>query len=362
MNPSKVTGLCSAAGYEEFLKLQIFMRNLMKAGLVWAGILLSLPGWGQIRETVPLGVLPMQYIGSFAGEAGAPRLSFNSHYHYDYYNRFSFRSEEQFYDQFLSYDQFIPAIRTGVGLTAGVGIGLADGVSSSGLSPSYFDAREDRHYLNLSIAPKISIKGKYTLSPSVDLSYVNKFNRYGVNSGDEGEERFEGFGSRIGVLWNTPKYYVGYSITGMNRYRWGGRMDGAQWGGDNIGYHFWSVLQVGYTFQKSSASNFSFTPQLAFYLSPPNKIGAIGFNFYNLDFDYSFRSSFISLASFNLNFRYKKFIWGLNNAGIHLGVQNDRLRLMLTNLPVFWGSNKYYIGNLSFRYVFKEKSRSSIQH
>ena len=312
----------------------------MKAGLVWTGMLLSLPGWGQIRESVPLGVLPMQYIGSFAGEAGAPRLNLNSHYYYDRYSL----SREQGFGQSLSYDQFIPAIRSGVGLTAGAGIGLRDGLSSSQIY-----AREDRHYLTLSIAPKISIKGKYTLSPSVDLTYVNNVRDDGV-SGGTGESRGGGFGSRIGLLWNTPKYYIGYSLIGINGYHWNR---------ERIPYRFRSAFQLGYTFQKNSESNFSFTPQLAFYLSSHNT-GSLGLNFYNLDYRYG--NGFISLASFNLNFRYKKFIWGLNNAGIHLGLQNDRLRLMLTNYPGFWGSNKYYIGNLSFRYVFKEKSRSSIQH
>ena len=312
------------------------MRNLMKAGLVWTGILLSLPAWGQIRETVPLGVLPMQYIGSFAGEAGAPRLNLNGQYSY----RKSFAGfgpqgmnffRDQTYDFSMSYDQFIPAIRSGVGLTAAVSTRLSDANSFS-----YFHSRGDTRYLALSVAPKISIKGKYTLSPSVDLIYAGSSYDTG-DSGGTSERRGEGFGSRIGVLWNTSKYYIGYSFSGINSFR----LDG-----EKIPYRFESALQVGYTFQKSADSHFSFTPQLALHLRHTYTELSV------------YRSNVGRvLGGFNLNFRYKKFIWGLNNTGIHLGIQNDRLRLMLTNYPGFWGSNKYYVGNLSFRYVFKEKSR-----
>lgn len=290
------------------------MRNFIKAGFVWGGMLLSFAAQGQ---SIPLGALPMQYIGSFAGEAGAPRLNVNSIYYWKGSRAVGVNQSEGFHS-FVSYDHFTPAIRTGVGITAGTGRGAS---KTHGQDKSYKE-----HFLALDIAPKISIKGKYTLSPSISIHYIRSIDEYAGH-----EFRIGGFGSWVGLLWNTPKYYIGYSFNGIgyNPYTVLPYI-----------YHFTSFFQLGYAFQKSSESDFSFTPQLVILVSNP---------FRNLQVNKVDR-----YIGYNMNFRYKKFIWGLNNAGVHLGVQTARLRLMVTNNAALVSQNRY-VGNLSFRYVFKEK-------
>lgn len=100
---------------------------------------------------------------------------------------------------------------------------------------------------------------------------------------------------------------------------------------------------MGYTFQRSSESKFSFTPQLLLSIDKFNSSAPLRIHF----------------EDFILNFRYKQFIWGFNNRGIHVGWQTDKLRLMLTNgLGIGVGKNNFsYTGNLSFLYVFNSKNQ-----
>lgn len=90
---------------------------ILKSSLVWAGILLSSFSYAQ---EVPLGVLPMQFNSSFAGEAESPRISTNIGFRTPTpTNSFlgsNYRSGWGFLTN-ASYDQFIPAIRSGVGVS-----------------------------------------------------------------------------------------------------------------------------------------------------------------------------------------------------------------------------------------------------
>jgi hypothetical protein len=274
-------------------------------------------------QELPLGALPMQFNSSFAGEAGGPRISSNFGYQIGKYN-FSNNSRNriQSFTQYISYDQFIPAIRSGIGITAGLG----------NWSGSFTHQKYSQ--FSVAIAPKISIKGKYTLSPSLDFYY---------NSGKitEISPRYNievtNYGTRAGFLFNTNQYYISYSIYVIDylnstpntpTYYDSGRRQ-----------KFSSYLQLGYTFQKSAESNFSFTPQLTF------RIGSRR-TFYQTD-------NSMYIAAYNLNFRYKQFIWGLNNTGLHLGWQTEKLKLMLSNSLGFSNRDSIYTINLSFRYVFK---------
>lgn len=132
-----------------------------------------------------------------------------------------------------------------------------------------------------------------------------------------------------------------------------------------------SYLQLGYSFQRSSASKFSFTPQLAFQIYDHTQTNKL----------------MVEIKAINLNFRYNKFIWGVNNSGIHVGWQTEKFRLMLSNdigavnyfmdranlyinymsqinkiKPINNFKDGYrgrgYIGNLSFRYIIKNKNQT----
>jgi hypothetical protein len=188
------------------------------------------------------------------------------------------------------------------------------------------------------------LKGKYTISPSLDFTYgmadlienrklIPDTVDFSYNRG-----RFHGISSRAGILFNTNKFYAGYSVTMFNQAIGDERynpLTGVRT------FFFESYIQLGYTFQKKSASKFSFTPQVAVEISR---------------YTHSNRIS-IAPTAFNLNFRYKQFIWGLNNVGLHLGWQTDKLRLMVSNNYGFSTRDEFrYTGNLSFRYILGNKA------
>jgi hypothetical protein len=271
----------------------------------------------------PLGALPMQYNGGFAGEADSPRLSSNV----------GFTSARWTYGKgyhlATSYDQFIPALRSGIGVSA------------------HYQRTDNAYYtanwygFTAAVAPKISLGGKWTLSPSLDLSYqagqsIVRDGLRGVNV------ETEGWRSRAGLLFNTSKFYVGYSVAVIDhlsiRYANGVTKSGRP-------FRLTSYLQIGYTFQRSPESNFSFTPQLTL---------AIGSNHYS-SFTYDDRIGINYFEAFHLNFRYKQFIWGVNNTGVHVGWQSSRFRIMSSNTFGIGGRNDGgYSGNVSLRYLFKE--------
>ncbi|WP_224997559.1 type IX secretion system membrane protein PorP/SprF [Cesiribacter sp. SM1] len=321
------------------------MRNVIKAGFIWCGILLSLVCNAQVHP--PLGALPMQFNGSFAGEAGVPRLSLNSSY---FWERVISYRESSLYTSDLSYDQFIPGIRSGVGLTVG-----GHKFFRTFQQPSNQEEVVQSYHVTLAVAPKISIKGKYTLSPSISVQY---FERNLVSEEPQTAAatlRVKGVASQFGLLWNTPKYYIGYSFNGFGYTNSKGEIlshgDTILVTNANLPYYFTSRLQAGYTFQRSSESDFSITPQVVILLTDR--------------FRYSEESLFSRyVEAYNLNFRYKQFIWGVNNAGIHVGLQTERLRFMLTNdNGYFHGINRRsssgrdsYIGNFSLRYLLRDPS------
>jgi hypothetical protein len=244
------------------------MKNL-KRTLTCLGILLSYFSYSQVSP--PLGSLPMLYNGGFAGESGQGRLALGI--------QTSKRLWNGNFSGYGSYDHFFSKISTGIGLTAIVGTQNA--------------------YI-LSISPKISFKGKYTLAPFVEGSYIS--------------DKFEGGG---GFLFNSQKFYLGYSLT-----------------------TFASFLQIGYSFQRLPESVFSFTPQLVFQIN-------------------SISRPDIDIPAYSFIFRYKKFITGINDNGLALGYQGKKDKIVLSqNYLFFWTRNESAV-NLSYRHFFELKSNTS---
>lgn len=300
----------------------MYMTSFYKFGLIRGCLLLSLTSFAanaqpQQEVNLPLGALPMQYNGSFAGEAGSPRISSNSGFS-------SVRSTREGYysggfHQHVSFDHFVPALSTGFG----VGVHGTQDIRYPYSTWGFYAA----------VAPKVSLNGKWTLSPSVDLAY-------------DGEKYEAGqWRSRVGLLVNTSKFYLGYSVAVFD--------ETAVYAG--VGQRFsWqltkysSCLQLGYTFQKSPESDFSFTPQLAFY---------IGNRWSDPDGEYG-RSWGDFFRAFHLNFRYRRFLWGVNNTGIHAGWQTHRLRVTASNgIGLAGRGGLGYNGNLSLRYVFRNDDK-----
>jgi hypothetical protein len=310
-------------------------HHLLKASVCWLVILLSVASYGQ---EIPLGALPMQYNSSFAGEADGPRISSNLSLQTPRKIVLGMGNPNIRYGLGLnthtSYDQFISKIRSGIGVSVNYNNYPGNSFNSS------------NYGFSLAIAPKFSLNGKYTLSPSLDFSY---------NSGRSVTENWLGSNeqqivtndflqSRIALLLNTQKWYIGYSVTLFQNNQVTTSIDtGVSDWSFNKYVSYW---QLGYTFQRSSDSRFSFTPQLVFLTGYQNM--------YN-SYIPQYRFRYFRLMDYNLAFRYQKFIWGLNNAGIMVGIQTKQTRLILTN--GFEGLNKAYpsyTAQLSFRYVFKK--------
>ena len=268
-------------------------------------------------QSPPLGVLPMRFNSSFAGSIGNSRLV----------SDFSFQNKNDTYPSNgfglnLSYDNYIPSIRSGIGIT-----------TSGYSSRSTYNEEKVKHQsanVTVVIAPKYSIKGKYTISPSLDFSYINIYSdvlSYYYPSWNYGTHT--GISSRFGLLFNARNYYIGYSIRIF-------RSDGLKYLYRN---YFSSILQVGFTFQKSENSKFSFTPQLALPITD--------------DSDY-----LLFWPAYNLSFRFNKYIIGLIGYyyipnGIQLGWQNMGWRFLLSNE---FGDT--YRANLSMRYIFNHDKKS----
>jgi hypothetical protein len=211
------------------------------------------------------------------------------------------------------------------------------------VSNSFYDY--SGYTVSAAVAPKFSLRGKWTLSPSLDLEYLG--GRSTVNDirnlGFEGE-RWRG---RAGLLVNTSKFYFGYSFVVMDRLsqRFS---NGISKAGRPTGFN--SYLQLGYTFQRSPESNFSFTPQLTW---------AIGTGDFPA-FDYRQKAGINYFQAFSLNFRYKQFIWGVNNTGVHVGWQSSRVKVMASNgIGSAGDGSSGYAGNVSLRYMVKDNPTST---
>jgi hypothetical protein len=318
----------------------------IKAILIWMVIFLPFASFGQ--SMAPLGALPMQYNSSFAGSNGGPRISSFAGYERSTLqytlpttipNTIINRSNTA-YSLYTAYDQFIPAIRSGIGLTASLSGHNYNYLSSNSTSNSSSSANEKPRYASfaLAVAPKFSIKGKYTISPSLDLAYTNTWNQsYGVyidSSWVPIDVIYHSLTSRAAILFNSNKYYLGYSVDLASRTFARNNIPTLS---SNINKYFNSYLQMGYTFGRST-SKFSFIPQLVLQIH---------------SYPYENRLR-IGLQALNLNFRYNKVICGFNNGGVHVGWQNEQLRFMLTNSLSFINRDSNYNsfnGSLSLRYL-----------
>lgn len=298
------------------------IKNIFQVVIICSGMLFSFSCYGQSNnQNIPLGALPMQYNGSFAGEAGASRISSSAYYYKYNNNTFQTGNRAGIY---TSYDQFFKSIGTGIGVTTGY----------HGSNDNWPFSNGQIFFSSLAVAPKISIKGKYTLSPSIDISRLSG-NFYNNEFYINRTELQTSINSKAGLLFNTQKYYIGYSVYLLNQEKTI----------YDISFRnprrFRSFLQFGYSFRRTSESKFSFTPQFVLSLSekrfPEEKV--------------------MLIEAVNLTFRYSQYIAGINNTGFHLGIQKEGLRVVLSSRIGLSTSYEPYSGNLSFRYIFKNTDK-----
>ncbi|WMJ72357.1 type IX secretion system membrane protein PorP/SprF [Cytophagaceae bacterium ABcell3] len=294
------------------------MKKLIKL-IVWAGIFMSFAK--QTEAQVWVGTIPSYYNPSFAGGADMPRLST-----YSFIN--TSKNGLVANQHYLSYDQYISKIASGIGFN----LEYNNRNSVNLLDLSKPDNFNTYYRAEMIIAPKISINGKWTISPSVSASVNHQHFRLDetpFNPSLLGDETNLHLGA--GLLLNSKRFYLGYSIYHLPTAVRGGRYSTSPWT---------SMVQAGYTFQRSEEANFAFTPQLLWII----------------------RNEFTPTrnlfpAGVSLNFRYKNILFGMGQTPeqspcIMIGYQSGRFRIMhmfVTHLDLEEGS---YAGSLSFRYLF----------
>lgn len=285
-----------------------------------------------ICQSVPVGLMPMQYNGSFAGSAGNSRIS--SSFIFEGYN-----DKHGFYDLFslvsqISYDRYYPKLKSGVGIT--VNNFTHDFTAQNSWGGSW-SSKLRLSSINLDIAPKLSIKGKYTISPSIRLRYYGNFIEYTSENIDLNPSIENGYNdgltSRLGILFNADRYYIGFSFplfrTTFEDFNWS---------------EFSTYIQLGYTYQKEESSKFSFTPQLLFDLRAKGN-----------EYD-----KILNRVLYNLGVRYGQWLGSLIGEdkfipiGFQLGWQHNGCRIIAINRFVE-GS---YSPGLAIRYIFNQDKES----
>jgi hypothetical protein len=274
--------------------------------------------------------MPVQYNGSFAGSTGHSRI--NSAFMLESFQDANGRYEIFSLQSQASYDHFYPKLRSGLGITIKN--------TTYNFDNNYRNWAE--HFvlssINLDFAPKFSIKGKYTISPSISLRYFGDFIEYtteNVGLDPPLENGYnDGLSSRLGVLFNTDRYYIGFSFplfrTTFEDFNWS---------------EFSTFIQLGYTFQESEASKFSFTPQLLFNISPKTDEHDV----------------ILNSVLYNIGFRYGQIFIGILGeddivpVGFQLGWQNNGWRIGSINQF----DDGTYSPGLSLRYIFNQDKRST---
>ncbi len=292
-----------------------------------------------------IGTLPMQFNPAFAGGAGCPRIGTSSHVViYNYKSPFSNFGTYKYNRQnfAFSYDNFIPKINSGIGIQGGY-----SRLAYNGWQTNNLDLTQDI-FLGLSIAPKFSFKGKYTLSPAVEIKANFKNTNY-----EHFSQKWEPVKSsinpefRLGLAFNARKFYTGlsYHINGSLGNERGGRIYGVNGNRFTSTSPIW-LVQLGYNFQKREDSKFSFSPQIVFAR-------------YNYQVEDIYKNAITTRSDLYLNliFRFKKVIWGTTYGGYEgikliVGWQNKNIKIAYLHGG---GLTANYNGEVSLRYIFNCK-------
>jgi hypothetical protein len=269
-----------------------------------------------LSQNPPVGILPMQFNPSFAGSAGNARLI--SNFSYGSSKKWGYKN----YGSSLSYDNYFPKIRSGIGLTT----------NANTQQTTNGNYKNHLYDLSLIVAPKISIRGKYTISPSLQFTFNDYYYKYKNGPIDIQDAQRQLYQGGAGVLFNTTDYFIGYSLL---------IYQSEKLENNTLNYLF-SAFQVGYVFRKDINSKFSFTPQIIIPLV-------------------SYLENYIDWPAYNLGFKYDNYTFGVvsefqewHPSGFLFAWQNENFRLILSNEFV----RKTYTGNISVRYLIAKKTKA----
>ena len=272
-----------------------------------------------------IGFLPLQDNPSFAGAAKHSRLISNLRYSQE-----RSTNNSQSFGAYFSYDKFIKKIGTGIGVTFSQSFYNYE----SHLDQSSFKYNGKHTNGSLSVAPKFSLKGKYTISPSMQFSftYSESYNNSNPpptnNNFDPASSNWYG---KMGLSFNARKYYIALSNKLFKK--------------SQQERFFQPNLQAGYVFEKED-SKFSFIPQLAIL--------------YHGSYERYFLESFG--LQYNLGFKYGKFLWGIYGDGddfippnLNAGIQSKNWKIvLLNNLQKNQSETINYSPRILVRYLFHQ--------
>jgi hypothetical protein len=301
--------------------------------------------------SIPIGFIPTQYNGGFAGEAGVPRLAASAYLTDWWTNNYPNPN----YGMELSYDNFFRKIRSGVALT----------VRNSTSQTSY--SKFSLNNVSLVIAPKISFGGKYTFSPFARFNLVDwnsKFATGDMNNPDFRTQRGLSGNASSGFLLNSSNAYVGVTVGTLVHHFYPkptfafptGSQPKVQW-----------AWQAGYTYQRTPDSNFSVTAQVAMSLHRSNYARTVTSG--TTTYTDIVQQNTVRVNDLSLMFRYKKWLAGVNEQGENLdknffkawkdpdftiGYQKKNFRVLVNQ-----NYSKYrYVAKVGIRYTLKSRNNN----
>jgi hypothetical protein len=309
-----------------------------------------------------IGIMPMEFNPSFAGNTGGHRIVALGGYEHSggRAKQTSPTSSVGFIKlnsplASISYDNFISKIGSGIGFYMS-SRKYSAGTKEDENSYTSFDALK----AGLIISPKISIRGKYTIAPSIGLNY--KKLRYdsqpseflmdfdSINYRPE-QYKSDFFYLTAGLLFNTENFYVGYAHY-LPTFNGAGQKNSfyeeryISYNKQNYYYSDkqYGIIQAGYKFQKSKDSKSSYLLQKMVWTN--HKLDLI--------------TLFISNLSFT--FKYRKVLLGVSTTD-HLlggvGFQTSKIKIFYSqNLDYL---NYQYRGELSCRVLIPNKKKTFYQ-
>lgn len=298
-----------------------------------------------------VGIMPMEFNPSFAGNAGGHRIvslgagnTVSTEFSY---------AKGRILNTSVSYDNFISRLATGVGVIAS----WYDG----NIKSTSYEGKLSALKTGLIVSPKISIKGKYTIAPSVGLYYRHLdlyTNNYDYNTLALMSDFFN---LKVGLLFNSEKFYLGYvhNFLPLEVRNPKNTNMGPYYEDDYRGFKTFGIIQTGYKFQKNKESKIASTLQAAIRVGKYTELSDL-------------------MNKVNYTVKYKKVLLGVSTASgsrpppvlSKVSYLKQRLHFdflagigfQTKNIKIFYGQNisnlKYwYNGELSCRIIISNKTK-----
>ncbi len=297
-------------------------------------LLVALTSYSQDATFTQFNSVPLYFNPGYAGSVESPRLALS------YRNQWN----NMYQTSYISYDQAIKRIHGGVGLVI-----YNDYQRVSQIIPNFYKHNYlNTFYCGLAYSAKFNLFNKLAISPAIKIGYrrndVNAYiGEYDVASYAPSLPVF-GYKSNIdvslGVVINTKNMHVGFSVDHINT----PNVSVVEVAKSLLPRKY--VGQLGYTFQKIEASNFSITTSFLYQ-----------------------RQQNFSLPQASLSFRYKFMVLGAGatTEGSYNFILGYYSKKIIIGYSFEWYSNGgevinpllsekiHHTHELSLRYIFLPK-------